>query len=164
MAIFLEGANQGAWDWNLETNEVVYSESYKKMYGFEDELPDHFDEWAKRIHPDDRKLMEESIQSHTEGNNPYLESTYRIKGKDEKYKWVLAKGMLISRDAKGKPLRMIGTVTDITDKKTAEEYYKLLFNHNPLPMWTYNINTLRFIDVNEAAIEHYGYSRENFYR
>ena len=159
----LEGANQGAWDWNMETNEVIYSESYKKMYGFEDdELPDHIDEWTKRVHPEDRKQIEESIKTHIDGNNPYLESTYRIRGKDEKYKWVLAKGMLISRDAKGKPLRMIGTHTDITDKKTAEEYYKLLFNHNPLPMWTYNINTLRFMDVNEAAIEHYGYSREEF--
>jgi PAS domain S-box len=159
----LEGANQGAWDWNMETNEVIYSESYKKMYGFEEnDLPDHIDEWVKRIHPDDRKQMEESIENHIKGNDPYLESVYRIKGKDEKYKWVLAKGMLISRNAKGKPLRMIGTHTDITDKKTAEEYYKLLFNHNPLPMWTYNINTLRFIDVNEAAIQHYGYSREEF--
>ena len=57
MAIFLEGSNQGAWDWNLETNEVIYSPSYKKMYGFdEDELMDDLNEWSKRIHPDDKKI------------------------------------------------------------------------------------------------------------
>ncbi|MFL5789641.1 MAG: PAS domain-containing protein, partial [Flavisolibacter sp.] len=93
---------------------------------------------------------------------PLFESTYRIKDKSGNFKWVLARGMIISRDSSGKPLRMIGTHTDITNQVIAEDNYKLLFYNNPLPMWTYDAATLKFKDVNDAAIRNYGYSREEF--
>lgn len=159
----LEGANQGVWDWNLQTNEIVYSASYRKMYGFEaHELADSLEEWENRIHPDDKKLVNQAIDQHTSSSNPYYENIYRIKGKDEQYRWIMARGMIMGRDSKGKPLRMIGTHTDITDRIKAEEKYKQLFYNNPLPMWTYDLESLRFLEVNNAAIAHYGYTREEF--
>jgi PAS domain S-box-containing protein len=118
----LDAANQAAWDWNLQTNEVIYSTSYKKMYGFGgDELTNDVQEWYSRIHPDDRKLIESDLQSHLQSDNPYYETTYRIQFKGGDYKWILARGKILEWDAAGKPLRMIGTHTDLTETLEAEE-------------------------------------------
>lgn len=159
----LDAAKQGVWDWNMQTGEVFFSDTYKTIYGFEkDELKNRIEEWRTRVHPDDSSKIDEAIKNHISATNPYFESTYRIQAKNGQYKWILARGTLISRDAEGKPLRMIGTHTDITEQLRVEESYKILFYNNPLPMWTYDIDTLKFLAVNDAAINHYGYSKEEF--
>jgi PAS domain S-box-containing protein len=159
----LEGSNLGLWDWNMETDQVYYSTSYKQLYGFtDDELENHLDAWARQVHPDDRALIDGAIEAHVKSNIPFYEATYRVKDKQGFYRWILARGMLVSRDKEGKPLRMIGTHADITSQKVAEEEYKLFFNKNPLPMYTVDLETLRFIDVNETALKHYGYTRKEF--
>lgn len=159
----LEGANQGVWDWNLKTHEVFYSKSYQALYGYEEnELVGTIEQWKERIHPDDKGKINNAIEDHTGGSNAFYESTYRIKCNDGSYRWILARGMLIDFDSNGKAQRMIGTHTDITRQIAAEESYKALFYNNPLPMWTYELNSLRFLSVNDAAIQHYGYSNEEF--
>ncbi len=111
----LEAANQGAWDWDLVTDEVIYSSSYKKMYGFEnDELKNHISEWELRVHPDDLQRMKAAIRDHVDSDDNYYESIYRLQLKNGDYKWIMARGKLIGKDEKGKPLRMIGTHTDLT--------------------------------------------------
>lgn len=159
----IEGGNQGVWDWNLSTGECYFSPSYKKLYGFgEGELGNNVDEWKGRCHPEDRPIIDEAIGQHIGSAHPYFESVYRIRGKDDEYRWVLGRGMIISRDPSGKPLRMVGTHTDITESKTADETYKTLFYHHPLTMWTYDPQTLRIMEVNEAALALYGYTRSEF--
>ena len=159
----LEGGNQGVWDWNLQTGDIFYSDSYKRLYGYaKDEMKGRIEEWEAMVHPDDLNAIGKAIEKHVSSSDPFYESTYRIKAKSGEYKWILARGMLISRDADGKPVRMIGTHTDITKQITAEETYKILFYSNPLPMWTYDLKTLRFTAVNDAAIHHYGYSKKEF--
>ncbi|MGZ5191538.1 MAG: PAS domain-containing protein, partial [Flavisolibacter sp.] len=166
----LEGSKQGVWDWNLQTGEVFLSNSYKRLYGYkDDELKGSFEEWESMVHPDDRPKMENAINEHTSSTNPFYESTYRIRTKDGDYKWVLARGMIIDRDAKGQPVRMIGTHTDITDQvlaeeklKLSEQQYRVLFQSNPLPSWIYDAETTQFLEVNKAATAHYGYSKEEF--
>jgi PAS domain S-box-containing protein len=158
----LEGGNQGVWDWDIQTGDIFFSDSYKKLYGYKPgDLKGRIGEWETMIHPDDRPQMNKAIDEHLASSNPYYESTYRVKTKDGNYKWVLGRGMLI-RDENGKPLRMIGTHTDITQQVTAEQTYKVLFYSNPLPMWTYNLETLKILTVNDAAIDHYGYSKDEF--
>lgn len=158
----LEGGNQGVWDWNVQTGDIFFSDSYKKLYGYaHDDLKGRIEEWETMIHPDDRERMSKAINDHIAGSDPYYESTYRVKTKEGNYKWILGRGMLI-RNEEGKPLRMIGTHTDITKQVTAEQTYKLLFYSNPLPMWTHDLESLRFLTVNDAAINHYGYSKEEF--
>lgn len=118
----LEAAAQGAWDWNLQTNEVIYSSSYRKLYGFEeDELKNHVSEWMTRIHPNDQIKMQDSIQDHLKADNFEYDSQYRIRAKNGDYRWVRAKGRLVAFDEKGRPLRMIGTHTDITDAVEREQ-------------------------------------------
>jgi len=158
----LEGGNQGVWDWNVQTGYIFFSDAYKKMYGYgPDDLNGRIEEWENFIHPDDRERMRKAVDEHFAGSDPYHESIYRVKTKDGSYKWILGRGMLI-RDVAGKPFRMIGTHTDITRQITAEQTYKVLFYSNPLPMWTYDLESLRILTVNDAAINHYGYSKEEF--
>ncbi|ANE53111.1 PAS domain-containing protein [Flavisolibacter tropicus] len=158
-----EGSHQGLWDWDIQTGYTYYSPSYKRLYGFEDnELINHIDEWVSRIHPDDRHITDNALEKHLLSNQPIYDSTYRIKAKDGTYRWILSRGIIVSWDENGKPLRMIGTHTDITSYKVTEANYRLLFYSSPLPMWTLDPETQRFLDVNDMAVAHYGYSREEF--
>ncbi|MFT3826427.1 MAG: PAS domain S-box protein [Chitinophagaceae bacterium] len=166
----LEGSNQGVWDWNLLTDEVFYSPRWKQMLGLtDDDLNNDIEDWSKRLHPEDRPKVDTDIDIHLHAVNPYYENIYRLQCKDGGWKWILARGVIIEKTKDGKPLRMIGTHTDITALKQAEidlnasrENYRQLFYYNPQPMWIYDVHTLRFLEVNEAAIKHYGYSLEEF--
>lgn len=158
----LEGGNQGVWDWKIQTGEIFFSGSYKKLYGYEpDDLKGRIEEWEMMIHPHDKERVSKAVEEHLSGPDPYHETTYRVKTKNDNYKWVLGRGMLL-RNEEGKPLRMIGTHTDITKQVAAEQTYRLLFYNNPLPMWTYDLDSLRILAVNQAAIIHYGYSNDEF--
>jgi diguanylate cyclase (GGDEF)-like protein/PAS domain S-box-containing protein len=117
----LEGARDGVWDWNLVTNEVFFSPQWKRMLGYEDhEIPGALSEWDKRVHPDDKAGAYADIGKHLKGETPYYQNEHRLQCKDGTYKWILDRGMIVSRDANGKPTRMIGTHTDITEHKQAE--------------------------------------------
>ncbi|HEY0039574.1 MAG TPA: PAS domain-containing protein [Flavisolibacter sp.] len=122
-----EASNQAAWDWDMQTNEVIYSSSYKKMYGFvDDEISADVQEWSSRIHPEDRKKIKEDLDKHIQSNDPVYETTYRLRLKNGEYKWIFARGKLISKAPDGKPLRMIGTHADLTEKlKVDEEIRKM---------------------------------------
>lgn len=158
-----EGSNQGMWDWNIITGNIYFSASWKKLFGFtgKDEIH-HITEWRKRIHPQDASMVRENLERHFKSENPFFESVYRFKAMDDSYRWLLARGMVIESNSNGEPLRMLGTHTDITDLRMLEENYKTIFDANPLPSWTYCLSTGTFIDVNEAALKLYGFSRDEF--
>jgi PAS domain S-box-containing protein len=118
----LEGAGDGVWDWNAKTNQVYFSRRCKEMLGFaENEIVGSLYELNKRIHPEDRKLVNAEINKHLTGETPVHVSEYRIQCKDGNYKWILDRGKVVTRDQDGHPLRVIGTYTDITQRKQAEE-------------------------------------------
>ncbi|HVG42468.1 MAG TPA: PAS domain S-box protein, partial [Chitinophagaceae bacterium] len=158
----LEGSNQGLWDWDIQTGIVYYSESYRKLYGYQEGETVKLGEWQNRIHPEDKDKVANNLTTHLTSDNPYFESVYRYKSLNGEYRWILARGMIVTKDDEGKPLRMIGTHTDITESKENEESFRMLFYSHPLPMWTYDLNTYQFTDINDAAIEHYGYTRSEF--
>jgi len=118
----LEGAGDGVWDWNIQTGEAFYSLRYKEMLGFEeDEIGTTSDEWLKRIHPEDVPGAMAALQPYLEGRTGPARVDFRMLCKDGSWKWILSRGMVVSRDSNGKPLRMIGTNTDITGRKQAEQ-------------------------------------------
>ncbi|MFZ4625931.1 MAG: PAS domain S-box protein [Rhodoferax sp.] len=118
----LEGAGDGLWDWNLIDGSVFYSTAWKRMLDFaEDELASGGDEWGPRLHPDDQAETLALVQAHLDRRTPIYVSEHRIRCKDGGYKWILARGMVVNRTADGKPLRMIGIHTDITERKRAEQ-------------------------------------------
>ncbi len=117
----VEGSGDGLWDWNVAEGTVFFSKRWKEMLGFnEDEVGNSLDEWEKRIHPDDRATTQATVQTYFDGQTPTYHSEHRVKCKDGNWKWILDRGIVVSRDAEGKPLRLIGTHTDITPRKHTE--------------------------------------------
>lgn len=119
----LKGNNDGIWDWNLVTDEVFYSQRYKQILGYTDtEFGNNADEWKSRIHPEDLEHVLRSSQAHLrqETDTPYYVEEFRMRCKDGHYKWILSRGKALW-DETGKPVRMLGSHTDISDRKRAEE-------------------------------------------
>jgi PAS domain S-box-containing protein len=122
--------------------------------------------WHDNVHPDDREhVFGELPQLFLED---YLAQEYRFATRAGGYRWMRAELRLL-RDAGGAPTEVIGSWSDVSDRKDAElllaeseQQYRLLFHSNPHPMWVYNEDTLQFLAVNEAAIRSYGYSLAEF--
>ena len=118
----LEGAGDGVWDRNIQTDEVLYSKRYKEMLGYaDDEFANRRDEWEARIHPEDKARVMAELQAYLEGRSPAYSAEYRMRCKDGSWKWILTRGAVVSRDADGKPLRMIGTHADISARVRQQE-------------------------------------------
>ncbi len=117
----LESTGDGVWDWYIQTGEEYYSDNLLKMYGFTAaEIGSKAIELDSRTHPDDLAQLSQDRQAHFEGLTPTYVNEHRVHCKDGSWKWVLTRGMVISRDADNKPLRMIGTHTDISKRKAGE--------------------------------------------
>jgi len=117
----LRGNNDGIWDWNIQSNTVFFSARWKEMLGYtEDEITNHFKEWSKLLHPDDLNWVTEALQDHLAGKTQFYRTEHRIRCKDGKYKWILARGQALWDEA-GNPIRMVGSHTDITPAKQMEE-------------------------------------------
>ena len=117
----MEGNRDGVWDWNVVTGKVFFSTRWKEMLGFEEnEILNELTEWEKRIHPDDRDSVCADLNAHLEGKSPYYENEHRLQCKDGSYKWILDRGKILSWTDDDKPLRVVGTHTDVTARKEAE--------------------------------------------
>ena len=118
----LEGSGDGVWDWNVQTDEVFYSNQWKAMIGYTDsEIGNKMDEWDKRIHPDDRAACYADMSNHFSGETEIFSNEHRLLCKDGSYKWILDRGKVVARQPDGKPLRVIGTHTDVSKRKELEE-------------------------------------------
>ena len=117
----LESAGDGMWDWYVQDDREYFSKRLLDMYGLgDDECVNRRAEIKKLCHPDDRAQLEKAVQNHFQGLTPTYQNEHRIRCKDGSWKWVLSRGMVISRDELGQPLRMTGTHTDITERKRSE--------------------------------------------
>lgn len=120
-AFALEGAGDGVWDWNLQTRVAITSQRWKDIVGLD---VNTIDDWEKLIHPNDQSQVMAAIQicfASRPGSSVTCIAEYRIRCGDDQWKWVLSRGMVVERDAEGLPLRVIGTITDISERKLAEE-------------------------------------------
>ncbi len=118
----MEATNEGLWDWNIATDEVYRSPAFFAMLGCEpDEFPPGFDEWTRRIHDEDRGRVRETLHNYFSGQSPEYAVEFRMCHKAGHHVWILSRGKIVEYDAAGKPLRMIGTHTDITERRKAEE-------------------------------------------
>jgi len=123
----LEGGEDGVWIWHAETGEAEFSPRCDTILG----VPVGGAASA-RIHPDDAEPEKAAMQACLEGRSTLYLSEHRMYGEDGKWRWISARGMVLARDQKGNALRMIGIITDITDRKTTAERINTLGQNDVL--------------------------------
>ena len=117
----LESSGAGLWDWNLITGQQTHSKRWEELIGYsEGELDKGYEEFISRVHPQDLATLNAASIDYLEGRAPGYAVDLRLRCKDGAWKWILSSGMVVSRDAQGQPMRMIGTHTDITERKQTE--------------------------------------------
>ena len=117
----MRGANDGLWDWDVAHGLVYFSPRWKSMLGHaEDEIGPALSEWSDRLHPEDRAAALAAVNLHMESETEHFETSFRFRHKDGHYLWVMTRGLAV-RDAAGQVIRMVGTHTDISAQKQAEE-------------------------------------------
>ena len=120
LTLAFAGAQEGVWDWNLETGAVVYSPRWKQMLGYaEDEIEPHVSAWERLLHPDDRQRAREVNESVARGATTY-EGEFRLRHKDGHYVHVLSRGFPVRREPGGPVVRIVGTHFDLTERKQAD--------------------------------------------
>ncbi|WP_097459340.1 GGDEF and EAL domain-containing protein [Mangrovitalea sediminis] len=129
----LQGSGNGVWDWNIRTNTAWFSAQWGEILGYQPEdIGSHVEEWVNRVHPDDLATAEAEVERHLKGETLFYQSEHRLRCKNGEYLWVLDRGKIIERDSDGTPVRMIGTHTDISDRKRSDARIQFLAYHDSL--------------------------------
>jgi PAS domain S-box-containing protein len=169
--MMVKATNDAIWDWNLQTDEIfLVGDTYKKLFGYDivnDIIPR--EQWIERLHPDEKqRVILKRLGFIRGGKGNHWDDEYRLRKSDGTYAYVHDRGYLMY-NAEGKPARIIGSMQDITQRKRAEEVivaseekYRQIFYKNPYAGWIFDPETLQILEVNDAAIQKYGYSRQEF--
>jgi PAS domain S-box-containing protein len=109
------------FDWDLTTGDVAVDPFLKEVLGYDDrEIADHADAWVRLVHPEDLERVLASAQAHVRGETPSYDAEYRMCHRDGSVRWLHTRGSVI-RDEQGVAVRMVGTSTDITERKRGED-------------------------------------------
>jgi diguanylate cyclase (GGDEF)-like protein/PAS domain S-box-containing protein len=120
-ALAVRGASDGLWDWDLKTGRVYFSPRWKSMLGYqENEISSNLNEWFSRIHAEDIEQAKLDISNHIKGLTSHYENEHRMLHKDGSYRWMLSRGLAVWGED-GIAKRMAGSMTDMTDRKVAEQ-------------------------------------------
>ncbi len=168
--IVVQATSDAVWELNLANQSVLWvGDNFKKTFGY-DLVDVYVDsaEWVYKIHPEDRDRVHQSITdaSSTIGS-PYWKEEYRFLMANGQYAYVLDRGYIIYEN--GRPVRMIGAMQDITERKEnaemillSEKRYRSLFYHNPMAIFIWDLQTHQIVEVNDMAQKEYGYTRDEF--
>lgn len=128
----LNATRAGIWDWFIQNDKLVLNESWAEILGYKlSEIePTSPAKWLQRVNPEDLIYLEELLESHLKGKTENVEAEIRLKHKNGEWIWVLFKGMVVQRDNKGNPLRITGTIVDITRQKNVEMELKAQIEQN----------------------------------
>lgn len=129
----LEGSGAGVWDWDIRSGGMTFTRQWKSMLGYGDEeLGVGAEVWEALVHPGDLAEAKTAVSNYFNGEATDCVFEHRLKCKDGSWKWILSRGMVVSRDKAGKPMRMIGTHTDITLRKENELSVNFMAYHDKL--------------------------------
>lgn len=122
LQFIVDGSSDGAWDADLTTGESFFSSRYAEMLGYHpDELVGRIETWQNLIYPDDAPMVNQTFQDYLEGRIKVYQLEHRLQHKSGEWRWFLSRGKVTSRDAQGNALRMTGTLTDVTERRRAED-------------------------------------------
>ena len=118
----LTGTNDGVWDWDIATGRMYFNERYAEILGYElHELPQDDRGWMALVHPDDLAAAMAAREAHVTGQSPLYAAEHRMQIGSGEWKWVLGRGKVVARDTGGQARRMVGTFSDITERKQMEQ-------------------------------------------
>ncbi len=162
----LDASGDGVWDVDMEKGTITFSDKWQDIFGYGSSEITKVSDWVEKVHPDDVKAAELAMQQYLSGQVPIYSLELRYRCEDGNYKWILSRGVVMSRKTDGSPLRFIGTHKDINERKQAEEDLRLtkeMFSNffqysgtgkaliDPSGQW---------IDVNDAICRYTGYTKE----
>jgi two-component system, cell cycle sensor histidine kinase and response regulator CckA len=148
----MKATSDAVYDYDLRTNTL---DENLRHWGYEpSDVESGVEWWADRIHPDDRDATLISIDHAIDSGSGVFDSTYRFRRSDGRFSYVTDRAFVLC-DAASKPIRLVGAMRDV-------DLYWQMFELNPQPMWAFHRESLRFLAVNQKAIQVYGYSREEF--
>jgi diguanylate cyclase (GGDEF)-like protein/PAS domain S-box-containing protein len=161
-------AHTGSIEQDLRTGAIEWSEETYRIFGVDPNLPPPVGEaFLALIHPDDRAMCETQWHAHQPAaagrlsDMPHGSLRFRIVQPGGAVRWIHKESELVF-DQHGEAVRWIGTYRDVTEAFEVEESFKLVFEDNPVPMWLFDPESLKFVAVNDAAVAHYGYDRGSF--
>jgi PAS domain S-box-containing protein len=168
LKLALDGADLGLWDWDLETREALWDERSFRIVGYEpDEVESNCDSWKNMIHPEDRSKIDGKLNDHLDGKAPEVDVEYRIRSKQGDWRWVQSRGKIVERNSAGKPLRIVGTVLDVTERKKTERAlqdselrFRTMFRTIPDAVCLNRLEGGVYVDANQGFSALSGYSRE----
>jgi PAS domain S-box-containing protein len=145
--ITLDAVNDGIWDWNIPTGNAFFSDHYYSLLGYSPkEFPATYASWRKYVHPEDLPSVEQLLQDHIRDGTGFA-IDLRMKTKNGGWKWVSTRGTVIETTPSGEPLMMVGTLSDITERKQVEEevrkardFYLKILDDFPNPIWRADIH------------------------
>ena len=122
LSLAIAGTGDGVWDWYITERRIDLSPRMKEIVDYpQAPLPDTTEKWLARVHPDDLKLLNDTAQDCLNGKTESFFCEYRMRTGDGSYKWLLSRGIVVARDGRGRSVRMTGMITDISDRKQADE-------------------------------------------
>ncbi len=120
-ALAVAGASEGIWDWNIKTNEAYFSPRWQSLLGVsQTHVTADIDQWFDRVHPDDLSALHAALKAHFRDVNTHFEYEHRLRHEEGEYRWMLVRGQAIC-DSAEYCYRMAGSMSDITERKRAED-------------------------------------------
>jgi PAS domain S-box-containing protein len=161
--------NLGIWGADFQTGEIYSDDRWGATLGYsEEEYREHLNSWIKLVHPEDVKIIEKSIANNLEEKTSFFECEYRVKDKSGGWRWIYARGSVVERDDNGTPLKIMGTMLDVTERKRTEEELRLsqqrlglAVTATSLCIWDINFET-RKVHLNLEWGTTLGYTEDEF--
>jgi len=123
----INGSQDGLWDWNIKTDKVYYSPRWEQILGYEENsVSMTLETWRNSLHPDDAKRVLDGLELHLYGQSPRFVDEFRLKNAAGEWVWVQGRGQVVEFDDSGAPIRAVGTMSDISDRKRIENALQAL--------------------------------------
>ncbi|HDP54467.1 MAG TPA: PAS domain S-box protein, partial [Bacteroidetes bacterium] len=162
----LQATNDGVWDWDLKSNKTFYSDNYYTMLGYKPgEFELAYQSWIDLMHPNDKEFTQILIRKYLKEESPDFNAEFRLKAKDGSWRWIHARGKVVEYDNDRKPLRVVGTHIDITERKQMEDELRDSANFlqtvlDTIPVRLFWKDTkLRYLGCNTQFAKDMGYNK-----